>query len=136
MYDNCGEWVISMGVVSRRREWVESMGVVSRRWVWVKSMGVDSGCGCKEVDFLILLYLLLLYLSFWQQHPYFLLIFTFLFQYFLVIYVIICSCSINTHTTTGVPRLPYEGLHILFYIYAKCPHKRFILCDGYQLYAG
>ena len=31
------------------------MGVVSRRWVWVESMGVASGCGCKKVDFLILL---------------------------------------------------------------------------------
>ena len=34
------------------------MGVVSRRWMWVESMGVASGCGCKEVqyiDFLIIL---------------------------------------------------------------------------------
>ena len=50
-------WLV--GVVSRWWVWlvgvVESMGVVSRRWVWVESMGVASGCGCKEVDFVILL---------------------------------------------------------------------------------
>ena len=33
---------------------MESTGVLSRRWVWVVSMGVASGCGCKEIDFLIL----------------------------------------------------------------------------------
>ena len=32
MDDNCGEWVESMGVVSRRWMWVESMGVVVRRY--------------------------------------------------------------------------------------------------------
>ena len=36
MDDKCGEWVESMGVVSRRR-------------VWVESIGVGSGCGCKKV---------------------------------------------------------------------------------------
>ena len=34
MDDNCGEWV-------------ESMGVVSRRWVWL--MGGIYGCGYQEV---------------------------------------------------------------------------------------
>ena len=54
------------------------MGVVSRRWVWVESMCVSSGCGCKEVHvyrFPHITYpLLLLYLFFLQQHPYFLFI--------------------------------------------------------------
>ena len=39
--------------------WVESICVVSRRWVWVESMGVASDCGCKEVDFLIIVLLIL-----------------------------------------------------------------------------
>ena len=30
------------------------MGVVSRRWVWVESIGVASGCGCKEVPYMVL----------------------------------------------------------------------------------
>ena len=47
--------------------------VVNRRWMWVESMGVASGCGCKEVIRISSYYLslLLLYLFFLQQHPYF-----------------------------------------------------------------
>ena len=45
MDDNCGEWVICMGMVSRR--WVWLVGVVSR--MWMESMDVASDCGCKEV---------------------------------------------------------------------------------------
>ena len=41
MDDNCGEWVGSMGVVSRR--WVWLVGVVSWRWVWL--VGGIYGCG-------------------------------------------------------------------------------------------
>ena len=49
------------------------MGMVSR-CMWVESMGVASGCGCKEVyrfPHIYYLSLLLLYLFFFQQHPYF-----------------------------------------------------------------
>ena len=49
MDDNCREWVECMGVV---------VGVVSRRWVWLVGECGIYGCGCKEVqyiDFLILL---------------------------------------------------------------------------------
>ena len=53
--DNCGEWV-------------ESMGVVSRRWVWLLGVVVR-----RYIDFLILLI------------PTPLVCFSFLFQYFLVI---------------------------------------------------
>ena len=38
--------------------------------------------------------------------------FSFLIWYFFVIYVIFFSRSINTLIHTGVPRKPYEGLHI------------------------
>ena len=44
MDDNCGEWVESMGAVSRR--WVESMGVVRMYTLGVVTV---SGCCCKEV---------------------------------------------------------------------------------------
>ena len=88
------------------------MGVVSRRWVWVESMGVASGCSCKEVyRFPHILSLLLLYLLFCSRIPTFcsfFLMFSFLFQYFFVIYVIIFSRSINTHT--GDYRRPTEAL--------------------------
>ena len=59
MDDNCGEWVESMGVVSR---------------MWVESMGVASGCGCKEVyRFPHITYpysSCTCICSFLQQHPY------------------------------------------------------------------
>ena len=45
------------------------MGVFGRRWMWVESMDVASGCGCKEV-YRFRISLLLLYLGFFQQHPY------------------------------------------------------------------
>ena len=64
MDDNCGEWV-------------ESMGAVSRRWMWAESMGMASGCGCKEVyRFPHITYPYSSCIcSFLQQHPYFLFIF-------------------------------------------------------------
>ena len=39
--------------------------------------------------------------------------------------------------TTGVPRQPYEGLHIIMFYTrrSKHTHERFISCDGHQLYA-
>ena len=84
--------------------------------------GVASGCGYQEVgvvlrryiDFLILLIPTpLVSVLFCSSIPTFVnkkKIFSFLLQYFFVIYVIIFSCSINTHT--GIPQKPYEGLHI------------------------
>ena len=95
-----------MGVVSRRQVWLVGVGGIYgcgwlagggcgwNLWVWLKGGTVYrfphitypySTCIC----------------SFLQQHPYFLSIskmFSFLFQYFFVIYVIIFSRSINTHT--------------------------------------
>ena len=41
----CG-YIVGVG------EWVESMGVVSRRWMWVESMGVVVR---RYIDYLILL---------------------------------------------------------------------------------
>ena len=35
----------------------------------------------------------------------------------------------------GVPRQPYERLHIIFYTQEAHTNKRFISCDGHQLYA-
>ena len=48
MDDNYGEWVESMGVVSRRWVWlvVGFMGVVR---IYNNYIGVVSGCCCKEV---------------------------------------------------------------------------------------
>ena len=43
------------------------MGVVIRRWVWLESIGVVSGC----FPHITYISLLLLYLLFLQQHPYF-----------------------------------------------------------------
>ena len=76
-----------MGVVSRRWVWVESMGVVVRRYIYI--------------DFLILLIPTpLVYALFAAASLLFVHLkkcFSFLFQYFFVIYVIIFSRSINTH---------------------------------------
>ena len=86
---------------------------------------MSSGCGCKEVyrfpHITYYLSLLLLYLLFFAAASLLLFIFTFLFQYICVIYLIIFSRSVNT--TTGVPRQPYEGLHIMFYT-RRNTHKR------------
>ena len=95
-----------------------------------------SGCGCKEVyRFPHITYPYSSCIcSFLQQHPYFLFIFkcfSFLFQYFFVIYVIIFSRSINTHT--GIPRKPYEGCTC--FIREAHTNERFISCDEHQLYA-
>ena len=53
MDDNCGEWVKSMGVVSRRQVWLVGVGGIygcgKQEGVWVESIGVASGCGGKEV---------------------------------------------------------------------------------------
>ena len=96
----------------------------------MKSMGVASGCGCKEVyRFPHITYP---YSSciryFLQQHPYFLkknLMCFVLLHVLFVIYVRIFSRNINTNTATStdVPRLPYEGLHIMFYT-RRSTHKR------------
>ena len=68
MDDNCGEWVECMGVASGCGE--QEVGVASgsgwNLWVWL--LGVVLR---RYIDFLILLVLLLLYLYFLQQHPYF-----------------------------------------------------------------
>ena len=126
----------------------------------------------RYIDFFILLILslLLLYLfcssiptfcsffhtplvSFLQQHPYFLFIFSYssciffaaaslLFVHFFIFVNVFRSCSstfcnlfnnfsrsINKHkVTTGIPRKPYEGLHIIH----EESHTNvcFISCDG------
>ena len=67
MDDNCGEWVECMGVASRCGE--QEVGVASvsgwNLWVWLLGVVIR-----RYIDFY--LSLLLLYLSFLQQHPYFL----------------------------------------------------------------
>ena len=69
MDDNCREWVECMGVASGCGE--QEVGVASgsgwNLWVWLLGVVVR-----RYIDFLILL---LLYLFFLQQHPYFLFIF-------------------------------------------------------------
>ena len=83
-----------MGVVSRMWVWVESMGVVVRRYIYRFTPTTPL-------------------ISAFLQHPYLLFIkkiFLFLLRSFFVIYVIIFSRSISTHT--GIPPKPYEGLHI------------------------
>ena len=92
-----------MGVASGCGE--QEVGVASgsgwNLWVWLLRVVVK-----RYIDFLILLsptpLVSVLFnssiCSFLQQHPYFLLCFSFLFQHFLVIKLIIFSCSINTHT--------------------------------------
>ena len=66
-----------------------NMGVVSRMWVWVESMGVASGCGCKEVyRFPHITIPTVLYLLFFQKHPYFLFIFKMFFVLVPILFVI------------------------------------------------
>ena len=106
------------------------MGVVSRKWVWVEFMGVDSGCGCKEVyriPHIIYPYYSYIYLLFFAAASLFL--FNFKMIFFLV--PVLFGNLFNTffaqykHTpaTTGVPRKPYEELHIMFYTRIST-HKR------------
>ena len=74
-------------------------------------MGVSSGCGCKEVYRLPHYYLslLLLYLFFLRQHPYFLLFFkmffvlyvyvycTYMYMYIFILYLYLCfSAALKT----------------------------------------
>ena len=63
------------------------VGVVSRRWVWLVGVGGIYGCGFKEIyRFPHTTYpLLLLYLYFLQQHPYFFVHFLKCFSFFIYI---------------------------------------------------
>ena len=83
-------------------------------------MGGIYGCGCKEVSrFPHTTYPYSSCICSFLQHPYFLFIkkkcFPFSFQYIFVIYVIFFFTQYK-HTygrlRMGVPRKPYEGLHI------------------------
>ena len=84
------------------------MGVVSRRWVWVESMGVASGCSCKEVYIYRFPHITYPYSSSIPTFCSLKKMFSFLFQYFFVIYVKKNSRSINTHTSDY--RHPTEAL--------------------------
>ena len=97
------------------------MGVVVSRWMWVVSMGVASGCGCKKVYRFphTTYHYSSCICSFLQQHPYFFVIFfSFLFQYFFVIKFGVLNIFLRSIThiwaATGVPRQLYEGLYIMF----------------------
>ena len=90
---------------------------------------MSSGCGCKEVyRFPILLIPTpLVSAPFCSSIPYFLFIFL---MFFVLGPVHFCSLFNNFSTqykhiqaTTGVPRKPYEGLHIMFYT-RRSTHKR------------
>ena len=65
MDDNCGEWVECMGVASGCGE--QEVGVASgsgwNLWLWLLGVVVR-----RYIDFLILL---MLYLYFFAEHPYF-----------------------------------------------------------------
>ena len=108
------------------------MGVVNRKWVRVESTGVARGCGCKEVyRFPHNTYPY----SSLQQHPTFLFIFK---MFFFLVPVRFCfSRSINTHiqATTGVPRKPYEVLHLMFYTRHQLYVGMRLLCSFLAHYA-
>ena len=94
-------------------------------------MGVSSGCGYKEVysyiDFLKISYPYSSCIcSFLQQHSYSLFIKKNVFRSCFItswsfFYLIFFTHSIRA--TMGVPRKPYEGLHIMFYR-RRSTHKR------------
>ena len=89
-------------------------------------MGVATGCVCKYIDFLILLiHTPLVSVLFCSNIPTFcsfLKCFSFLFLYFFVIKYFFHSGETYIWATTGVPRQPYEGLHIMFYT-RRSTHK-------------
>ena len=66
-------------------------------WVWL--VGVVSGCSCKEVYIYRFPHITYPYSSSIPTFCSLKKMFSFLFQYFFVIYVIIFSRSINTHTS-------------------------------------
>ena len=118
--------------------------MISRKWVWVESMGVASGCDCKEIyRFPHITYPYSSCIcSFLQQHPYSLFIFVLMFFVLVlvlfVIYVIICSRSINTHSYGRL--WASHGSHMkgctkCFIQVEAHANERFISCDGHQLYA-
>ena len=87
---------------------------------------MSSGCGCKEVyrfPHITYISLLLLYLFFFAAASllfvHFLKCFSILVTVLFVIkfYVLNNFCTQYKHiqATTGVPRQPYERLHIMFY---------------------
>ena len=92
------------------------MGVVSRRWVWVESMGVVVRRYRFPHNKSLLIPTPLVSALFLQQHPYFLFIFSFLFEYCFEIYVINNFFAQYKHiwATTGIPWKLYEGLHMFY----------------------
>ena len=76
-------------------------------WVWLVGVVVR-----RYIDSSYYLSLLLLYLFFFAAASYFLKCSSFLFQYFFVIYKMLCIKNIFLHsinTDTGDSRQPYEG---------------------------
>ena len=129
MDDTCPTFKVWMTIVeSGWNVWVWLVGVVSRRRVWLVGVGQIYGCGCKEVyRFPHNTYLLL--------YPLYFAAASLLFVHFLNVFrscsgtffVILCNNFSaqykHIQATAGIPRQPYEGLHIMLYT-RRSKHKR------------
>ena len=100
------------------------MGVVSRRWLWLVGVGGIYGCGQQEVSVISACGCKELYRFPHITYPYSsricssILLFVHFFMFFVLVPVhfviyLIFFCR-NIRATTGVPRKPFERLHMFY----------------------